>query len=57
MSADGKAHQPLGPELAESIIIEDGQSMGTSLNDPIPIMPAPSAPTTNTWLAEEEEVI
>jgi len=55
-SADGEAQQPLGPEPAESTIVEDGQSGGTSLNAPISSMPAPSVPTTSTRCAEEEVI-
>lgn len=41
----------------ESTIVEDGQSVGASLNAPISNEPALSAPMMSTQWAEDEEVI
>ena len=57
VSADGEAHQLLGPEPVESAVVEDGQSMGAILDSSVPTPLIPSALTTSAQPAEEEEAI
>jgi len=57
VSADGEAHQLLGPEPVESAVVEDGQSMGAIPKSFVPTPLVPSAPTTSAQPAEEEEAI
>ena len=54
---DGKAHQTLGPELAESAATKDGQSARASVSTPTPSAPALDMAMTSTQLVKDEEVI
>jgi hypothetical protein len=53
-SANGEAHQPLGPVLVESAIVEDGKSTRTCLTGLTLSALAQSVQTTSTRQTEEE---